>query len=368
MIQWGLIKNNLKLMLRSKWILFLMIIMPLLTMGILSSVFDEYLGGDFDVDEIEAWYVLEEQVLPDSIWQVFVGACEENKIYLKEYMNHDYQELLEKDEVDLFILINEKEINLYFTDEKELKAMIIGSVISTFQQETYGNIILAEHLSSNSIQATQENVTKVNATKVAVDPVPSAMDYYGIIYVIYFAWCGMASLAMVISSERKNKIESRLQISPASKFSLYLGKMIPCFLATAIEVTVTLILSILLFDVHWGRMWASAGVLLLMCITISAVGVFLAYLFRSIVSSIMVVYLGLMVMGFLGGSFATYMYGMPESMARWSFIYYLNRTLVEFSTMGKSDYLRDGILYLTAMSFASILIGMLLMRRERQGS
>jgi len=278
MIQWGLIKNNLKLMLRSKGILFLMIVMPLFSIGVLSSVFEEYLNSDLQTENIE----------------------------------------------------------------------ILSNVL---------------FMSAN---LDIEPANPIIIRQLPVDPIPSSIDYYGIIYVIYFAWCGIASLAMVIASERKNSIESRLQITPVSKFSLYLGKMIPCFLATAIEVIVTMILSILLFDVHWGRIWLSIGILLVMCFTVSAFSVFLIYVYNNIVLSIATAYVALMFLGLLGGTFTTYMYGFNESIARWSVIYHINRTLVELSTMGKSDYLGGSIIFMAGISLVSIFAGMFMMRKSME--
>lgn len=378
MIQWGLIKNNMKLMLRSKWILFFMIVLPLVVMSVLASVFEDFLGKDYSIDRIDAGYVVEGptdegwQDIFASSWQAFVNGCEENNIYLKEYKGDDYRTYLENGETELFAVFGEGEIRIYRTNERELEAMVLGSMLSAFGQGFYGNMVLMEQVMEHpdTMKPVEEAAASeemfVMARQVDVDPVPPSMDYYGIIEIVYFAWCGMVSLAVVISSERKNKIESRLQITPASGLSLYLGKMIPCFLATGVELCVTVTLSVLLFDVHWGRMWASAGILLLLCLTVSAVGVFLFYLFRNVVASIVTGYLGIMVMGYLGGSFATYMYGVPESQARWSVQYFVNRTLVEFSTKGESDYMTGCVLFLSGITLVCVLLGMLLMRKRME--
>lgn len=70
-------------------------------------------------------------------------------------------------------------------------------------------------------------------------------------------------------------------------------------------------------------------------------------------------------MGFIGGSFQTYMYNfVSESIAKISPLYYLNRTLVEFTTKGYSDYTIRAILYMLVLTAAGLIIGTIAQSRE----
>lgn len=372
-----LIKNNLKLMLRSKWILCLMVIMPLIVMGVLSSVFNDMLNDDYTFDNLNVAYSisLNGEMQTEGFreaWDAFRKGCEENDIFLTEYEGTFYPDLLDQDDVDIFLKIDNDKVEIFQTKENNIAAGVLGSALSAFELNYQGAMMLQEYLTSHpgSVadfqQAVSGESSSIRAEKLEVNPIPTAMDYYGIIEVVYFAWCGMVSLSVVISGERKNKIESRMQTAPVSKLALYMGKMIPCFLATAVEVGVTVFLSVLLYDVHWGRPLLSAVIVLLLCLASAAVGVLLFYLFNSVVISIVAGYLSLMVIGFLGGTFNMYMYAYPEQIEKLSIQYYINRTLVEFTTMGESTYMKGCFLFLAGVIGFSIVTGMLVMNRKME--
>lgn len=374
---WILIKNNLKLMLKNKWILFFMTALPLMVMALLASVFEDMLGKDTDIEKITAGYAIhieneEEEKSFREAFETFLEGCEENNIYLKEYEAAEYKDLLEKKATDIFLLVTDKEMIIYGSEDKKIETMVLNSALASFDQMIHSGKVLKEYLTENpekvqNLKETQlPDKVYIKAERLAVNPLPSAMDYYGIIEVVYFAWAGMVSLSVVISNERKNKIENRLQIAPVSKLSLYLGKVVPCVLATAVELGITMGLSIMLFGVHWGKIPASLGILLLLCIASGTVGVLLFYLFKSVVVSIVAGYLGLMAIGFLGGTFNMYMYAYPEHVQKLSVQYYVNRTLVEYSTMGDSAYASGCITFLTVIILISTTLGMFVMNKRME--
>ena len=62
-------------------------------------------------------------------------------------------------------------------------------------------------------------------------------------------------------------------------------------------------------------------------------------IFDNMVITVILVFMAVWTWGFLGGSFETYLFSeTPASVQHLSPIYYLNRSLVELSSMGTSDY------------------------------
>lgn len=362
-----LIKNNLKLMLRSKWVLFLMIIMPLITIALLSNAFQEMLHTDYSVSEFSVGYRIREDNSHKSMIPALKKVCETQRILLQEYPEGDITQLLKNKTVAVFVELKEgKSYQLYESSDNKTEAAITESIFTSFFYQMNEAITAAAYVAKEG----REEVSSVKEVKVLqevlpADPVPSSIDYYGIIEIVYFAWCGMVSLVAVISSERRSEVLSRMKVSQLSKFSFYLGKFLPCTLAVFLEIGVAWLISIPLFDIHWGNMGVSAFILFLVSMASSAFGILLFQLFDNVAVSIVCGFVITWIMGFFAGSFQTYMYaGLPQKLVELSPIYYINRTLVEFSTMGQSDYTVRCIGILIGLILLLSLAGALLMNRK----
>ena len=112
-------------------------------------------------------------------------------------------------------------------------------------------------------------------------------------------------------------------------------------------------------------MGLSAFILFLVSMASSAFGILLFQLFDNVAVSIVCGFVIIWILGFFAGSFQTYMYaGLPQKLVELSPIYYINRTLVEFSTMGQSDYTVRCIAILIGIILLFSLAGALLMNRK----
>jgi ABC-2 type transport system permease protein len=88
-------------------------------------------------------------------------------------------------------------------------------------------------------------------------------------------------------------------------------------------------------------------------------------MFRNVAVGIVLGFILLWVVGFFGGSFQSYMYNMlPQSLVDLSPIYYINRTLVEFSVKGSSSYTGTCIIYLAGIILVCGILDTLLMGRK----
>ena len=148
---------------------------------------------------------------------------------------------------------------------------------------------------------------------------------------------------------------------------LFLSKWIPCIAVTIGTMTITILVCIGLFDIAWGNIPWSILILLLAIFAAISFGLFLYYLFDNLAVSIVGLFTIVWLMGFAGGSFETYMFSScPEWIKHLSPIYYINRTLVEYSCMGKSDYTMPCILYMIVLTVICTA-GALLIGRMRRG-
>lgn len=361
-----LIKNNLKLMIRSKWIIFFMAVFPVIIIGLLSGIFDGMLNKNYDIDNVKVGYFIDkDNKYYESIGK-FKDICSSNNVSLSEYEDDNYENLINNGTVDVFVCIKKDKYVIYESSHKESEALVVKSMFSSYFYDINEQAVIILNLKDSNLKSIDNN-EYVASKKLNVDPLASANDYYGIIEIVFFVWCGMVSLAAVISSERKNNIVKRLKSSGVSNFKLYLGKLIPCFIAIIFETSIALVLSIIIYGVHWGNLLGSLGILLLLALTASAVGIVLFSIFKSSAASIIAGFSIIYIIGFLGGTFQTYMYSnIPQKIVDLSPQYYVNRTLVEFSTKGYSDYTEICVMFLGAILIVSVILGILLMYRREE--
>lgn len=362
-----LIKNNLKLMLRSKFILFMMIIFPVTTIALLSNAFKDMMNTSYHIDRFKVGYRISEDSNYKGMLKELQKKCRDKDIILQEYPQGDITSLLQNKTVAVFVNIrDDNSYVIYQSNDKNTEAAITESIFSGFFYQ------VSQTAAAQSYGAKQETVNipvkgggKVTHEALDTEPVPSSTDYYGIVYIVYFTWCGLCSLLAVASSERKGAVSRRMLISHMPKLHYYLGKFIPCTLAVIIEIAAAWVLSVLLFHIHWGNIGLSALILFLTALCASAFGVLLFQSFSNPAISIVSAFVIIWVAGFFGGCFATYMYNIvPVTLAQLSPIYYINRTLVEFSTKGYSNYTGRCIAYLIGLLIAFGLSGILLMNRK----
>lgn len=361
-----LIKNNLKLMLRSKWILFMMILLPLITIALLSNAFKDMMETTYKIDDFKVGYSISENCRYKELLPELKDVFKNNNLTLQEYPNDDITQLLQNNTVAAFVEITDDTYTMYQSNDKKTEAAVTESIFSGFFYKVNENITMftyeAEH---GVVKAPALSSVKVIHEELDTDPVPSSIDYYGIIYIVYFAWCGMISLTAVISSERKSVIPKRMRVSHMSKANYYIGKFVPCIIASFLEVCAAWILSVLLFDIHWGNIGACIGIIFLISMAATAFGMVLFQLFNNAAISIIVGFIIIWITGFFGGSFQTYIYAhLPQNLVDISPIYYVNRTLVEFSTMGHSDFTGRCIAYLAGIIVVFGIVGILMMNKK----
>lgn len=362
-----LIKNNIKLMLRNKAMLIVMAVLPVVVISLLSSIFEELLNDSYEMDDFVCGYSISESSGYKDIVEQLEVALGENQITLKEYASSytDYQNGMENNEFSVFVDIADDKCTIYKNDNKLAEAVVVEYIFSNSFSQYNDTVEILKHMFEQGKMELNDYDNKVNSVKLDADPIASSVDYYGIIYVIFFSWCTPIVIAVVLSAERFNKLHKRFGIAPISKTSLYVGKLVPGIVAGVILTLLSTTITTLIFGIKWGNYAETLGILLLQIFACNALGIVIFNLFKNTAVSIAVLWMTIFFWGFIGGTFTAYMYsGLPKQLIRLSPLYYQNRTLVEFSTIGDSSYKWISVLYLLIIFVVFTFLGILLMNRK----
>ncbi|SHO43285.1 ABC transporter permease [Anaerocolumna xylanovorans] len=358
---WAFIKNNFKLMFRNKWSLLLMLAGPILVIATLSSAFGEMMKSYTPAGTFTAGYSIEEGSGWEDAMTGIGEAADNNGIELREFSfsgtpsSKEIKDIFQNKKAAVFVELGKHSYHIY--KQKDLEAQggkfeyFFYQVIQSLSQKTPGSL----------------DETNIKTVFVDAVPRPDSTDYYGIVQIVYFSWCGIIILSPLFTSEKKNRIVQRLNVSPVSGFSLYMGKVLPCIALTMLLTFFGAALCTIFLGVSWGNL---PGTLLVMAFSIIASSLFsilIYYLLGNMAITIGVIFTLVWIAGYLGGSFETYIFtSVPDRLKELSPLYYINRTLVEYSTMGSSSFASRCLLYLAAISIVTFAGGLLLAGRRRK--
>lgn len=338
-----LIKNNLKLLLRCKVLILIVLVMVLVT-GLLSAVFKDLMTDSFEIKDCNVGYTFSSDCKYEPMKPVFEKVFEDNDIDLIYYPQVDAEKLVENGSADVFIEIDDEGCTVYSGKEYTNEAGVIKITAYSIISQSAG-VQVGSYLNEYEIKA---------------DPMPDSELYYTIAYTVYFIWCAMIVLGIVLSSERKNRIGLRYRCSPASSIKQYFGYFVPTSIVIILLIGVSVAICTPLFSISWNEPLLSFAVLLLGCIASAAVGTVIFSLIKNVIVSIAVEYCLIMYFGFFGGAFASYMHAdFADGIRETSPIYYMIRSVVELNTMGQSDYTATAVILLSAIIIVCIPLGMI---------
>lgn len=330
-----LIKNNFKLMFRNTWSVVVMLLGPILVIAVLSSAFSELMKSYEGVDDFTVGYRMEAGVKDNVDFTSFKLAGEKNGILFYEYPQGEIKDVMEKNELAGFVEFSKDTYIVYKSADYEVEGITL---------EYFMNKVINESVNASlQIQAKDDIALPVEELKFM--PAVNSRDYYGIIYIVYFCWCGMICATGVLSNEKKYGIVRRFQVSNLSETQNYLGKLIPITLTVTAGMAVATGITILIYDIHWGNPILSGLIVFMMIIAGSAFGMMLYNISDNLAITIIMLFTVVWFMGFFGGSFETYMFSnMSDMVKHLSPIYHGNRALVELSCMGESNYVVSAVL------------------------
>lgn len=345
-----LIKNNFKLMFRNTWSVVVMLLGPILVIMVLSSAFSELMKSYEKADEFSVGYRIQDVAEYQGMMEAAKTGEEEAGILFYEYPEGEIEDIMEKNGLAGFVEFSEDTYVVYKSGDYKVEGITLEYFINKMMNAGV----------DASLQMQEQEEIVLPAEELEFMPAVNARDYYGIIYIVYFCWCGMICATGVLSNEKKYGIVRRFQISDISEPQNYLGKFIPITLTVSVGMSAATAITILLYDIHWGNPVLSIFIVFMMILAGTALGMMLYNISDSLVITIIMEFSIVWFMGFFGGSFETYMFSStPDVLKHLSPIYHGNRALVELSCMGKSNYIASAVWYSLAITAACSAIAIL---------
>ncbi len=345
-----LMKNNFKLMFRNTWSVIVMLLGPVLVIAVLSSAFSELMKSYEGVDEFAVGYRMQETAQDNAMIESAKLAGEEAGILFYEYPEGEIKDIVKKNELAGFVEFSESTYVVYTSADYEVEGIHL---------EYFMNRVMNEGVNA-FLQIQEKDTIVLPVEKLEFMPAVNSRDYYGIIYIAYFCWCGIICATGIFSNEKKYRIVRRFQVSNISEFQNYLGKFIPITLTVAFGMAAATGITVLLYDIHWGNPVLSIGIVFMMIAAGTALGMMFYNISDSLVITIIMLFTIVWFMGFFGGSFETYMFSsIPDTLKQLSPIYHGNRALVELSCMGESDYAASAVWYSLAITVVCSAVAIL---------
>ena len=340
-----LIKNNFKLMFRNTWSIAVMLLGPILVIAVLSSAFSELMKSYEGVDTFTVGYRIKEA--DDTIMETTKIAGEKAGILFYEYPEGEIKDVMEKNELAGFVEFSANKYKVYTSADYKEEGITL---------EYFMGKVMNESLNA-SLQIKEQAEIVLPVEQLEYMPAIDSVNYYGIIYIVYFCWCGIICATGVLSNEKKYGIVRRFRVSKLSELQNFFGKFIPVVLTVTGGMAIATVITVLLYDIHWGSPLLSTVIVFLMIVAGTALAMMFYNISDSLVITIILQFIIVWFMGFFGGSFETYMFSsMPDFLKKLSPIYHGNRALVELSCMGKSDYVASAVIYsLTITVICSII-------------
>ena len=346
-----LIKNNFKLMVRSITNSIMIVIAPLILILLLSSAFNETMSRYDNDSDIVAGYMIEGNDVSNEMIEAFVDGAKDNGVILREYHTGKPETILKDEDMGGFVIFKDDSYTIYQNNAYKEEGRALEYAVNAFYENAAAK---AAGLNTDTVSLTVEHPDYMKAI--------DSTDYYGIIEIVYFGWCAIVCGAGIFMSEKKYRIGKKLRVSALSETKLYLAKFVPIVSAVLLGNVITVFLSNVMFGVHWGNPVLSALIILFSVAAATALGLMFYNIFDNVVVTIITVFVIVWLAGFFGGSFETYMFSSHSiQIKQLSPIYHINRSLVELSCMGHSDYVISAVVYCAAIilfcSFAAVLAG-----------
>lgn len=360
-----LIKNNFKLMFRNTWSIVVMLVGPILVIAILSSAFAELMKSYEGVDEFAVGYRVEADSPLIAYIDVIKEAGEESGITFYEYPEGEPKTVIENNELAGFVEFSRDKYTVYESEDYEVEGITLEYFLGRVLSESVNASL---KMMNPEMQSEAKPEIELPTKQLEFMPAIDSKDYYGIIYIVYFSCCGMICATGVLSNEKKYGIERKFQVSNLSDFQMYISKLIPIVLTVSAGMGIVTLITVLMYDIHWGNAPLSAFIVLVLILAASAFGLMIYNMFHNLAITIIIQFVVVWFMGFFGGSFETYMFSsLPDFVKHLSPLYHGNRALVELSCMGRSEYVGSAIIYSLAIAVICSVMAVLAAGIRKRG-
>jgi len=338
-----LIKNYIKMMLRSPLTLLIYILGPTVVAAVLISAFTNLMKTYEGTGDFEVGYSVEEGSVFEGSLGALIDRFGENGVKFTFYANGQPEDVIERNQLAGFVEFGKKDYTVYETKDTRAQGHLLEYMLeSTFETATDVAALAAtaEGMPGTAgVMAEAGQAPGITTEYPEYVPAIDSTDYYGIIEIVYFAAIAIVCGAAFFTNEKKNRIDRKLRVSNVSGTKVYLAKLTSITIAVSVGLLAATLILTAMMGVKWGNALLSAGIIFALILGTLAMELFILEVTNSMAATVIITFAVIWLMGFVGGSFETYMFSShPQTLKNLSPIYYANRSLVELSCMGHSDF------------------------------
>ena len=332
-----LIKNNAKLMGRNWVNVLLFAFCPVLVSAVLISAFSSLMENYKEHGTIRCGYSIEQGSVFEEAEEALKSSGQQGDITFVELEGAEPKELIANNDLSGFVKFTGDKYTIYRESDHPTQGAAIEYFMSIFCDEMMN---MKEGFTSSNVNV-DLSVEHPSFLK-AVD----STDYYGIVFVLYYAWCAIICASGLLTSEKKYGIRKRYTVSALDECQIYIGRFLPLSIVVFFGTIAAAILNALFFGTNWGNLLLAGILFLVMTAASSALGLMFQSITDNMIITVILTFSLVWTAGFFGGSFETYMFSsQPEYLKRLSPIYYCNRAMVEQASSGKTTYFGSALLF-----------------------
>ncbi len=345
----NIILNEFKSFLRNPYLIFILIIFPVVLVYILGSFLDEVQSADQAIGEIHLGYFISkdqadeaEQIKAVQIRSLLETTNEKlneaNVLFEEVSLKEEGLTPLQEQQVDAYLVYEAGSLKLYEGTDVYLnhtvKCMLTGMLKQMHAYETAANSLKTSSIHFDEMQSAN---AKTYTVSKKLQTQMSMMDYYAIAMTIMTAFFGSIGSCMTFTDEKNSKTINRLIILPQNRFKLFAGKVVGLMPQAVLQVTVIMLVSSLVYGASYGKDLASNLLLFALfagtSVTVSAIGILLSLIFKKSMMVLLFVVNWLLL--FYSGIFAMEMAIKP--LCDYLPPYILNQAAIKLSLFGESQ-------------------------------
>lgn len=327
-------------------------ICPVIVSAVLISAFSSLMENYKERGEMRCGYSIEAGSIWESSEEALKSAGDQADIDFVRFDGEEPEEVISKNDLSGFIKFESGKYKIYRVSGKPAQGGALEYFMSAF---------------CDAVPSETENIN----LKVEHPPFLKAVDstgYYGIVFVLYYAWCAIICASGILTSEKKYGIRRRYTVSALNDLQLYLGRFVPLAVVVFFGTIGAAILNSVCFGTSWGNLFYAGVLFLIMTAAASALGLMFQSITDNMIITVILTFSLVWTAGFFGGSFETYMFSeRPEYLKQLSPIYYCNRAMVEQASSGRTNYIPSALLYCAGIIVVCSLISVAASSIRRRG-
>lgn len=350
---------------RDKTSVIFLILFPCLMVFLLGNLLQHLDNADSVIGDIHIAYTVEatDPVAVAAIDSFLDGLAEVENITLKaeEDLETAKQNAAE-DAITAAVCFTQPLGIEVYEGSDSVKNSAVEAVFRSFSQ-TYSAVYT---LASSQAQPADKSAADSNSLVVPKDlgVNRSMLDYYAVSMCAMVVFMGGISGAMAFLEEQKNHTLARLVITPKSRVSIYMQKILGTIPQAFLQVVAVMVSSTLLFGARYAATWQGNLLLFALFFSCSLAVIALCGILGLFVKANPMIYLmpPMWIIMFLSGTFSKEIFieGVTTRMP----VYLLQNAAFDLTVFGRTGRAAQFTLACIGIFVAAILAGALIFRRK----